>query len=130
MGFQGARPENIDALINDFNCGEFELQDNHRTNSEKIKSLIKELREPFPKIDVAHSYLMYINDDLEGEHSRVIQILNSLLQFDIKLHDVCILFPQMKSADLLKRRLDIEKIPYVIMNDFRMDSIKQNYSDR
>jgi superfamily I DNA/RNA helicase len=39
MKFQGANPENIDLLIDDFDCKELELTTNHRATSDRIKAL-------------------------------------------------------------------------------------------
>lgn len=129
MKFQGANPENIDLLIKDFGCTELELQKNHRTNSEKILAITKRLRNPEFKVDEGINYKMYLNDTVSEETSRIISIITDLFEKkNVKPQDICILFPQFKTSDPLKKEFDKRSIDYIFINDYKFTSIVSEYS--
>ncbi|MCZ7385141.1 MAG: ATP-dependent helicase [Candidatus Methanoperedens sp.] len=127
MRFQGANPDNIDSLIKDFNCKTLELKENHRTNSEEIKLVTRKLREPTLSVSgIEHK--LYINATVEEEISRLIEVIRDLLTKNVKPHDICILFPQIKTSNPIKKRFDEESIDYILINNFKIDSIIDEYS--
>lgn len=128
MRFQGANPENIDLLIQDFNCKPLELKINHRTDSENILTLTARLRNPsFAVSNPQH--ILYINDSVEEEMSKIISYISYLSKNDVKLHDICILFPHKATSYVLKKYLENEDIDFIDITDFKVDSICETYSE-
>ncbi len=128
MKFQGANPENIDLLIKDFECTELELHENHRTNSQKILAITKRLRNPEFNVDKGINYKMYINDTVADENSKIIKIITGLIGKNVKLHDICILFPQFRTSNPIKKEFDQRSIDYIFINDYKFTSIACKYS--
>jgi len=128
MRFQGANPENIDSLMYEFECELLELDINHRTNSNNIINLTTKLRNPSDELSNSQ-HMLYINNFVKQEIDRIIQYVNILVNENVDLHDICILFPQKKASIILKQRLENEHIDYVDITDFKMDSISYKYPD-
>ena len=128
MRFQGANPDNIDLLIRDFSCGEVELNQNHRTDSEQILNITNKLRDPsFLSINAEHR--IYINKTVEDEMSRIAETVSEFTKANINTHNICILFPQKRTAHPIKKKFDDELIDYIDITDFKMDSIVEKYSN-
>lgn len=128
MKFQGANPDNIDLLIGDFNCEEVELNQNHRTDSEQILNITNKLRDSsFSPINAKHR--IYINETVEDEMSRIAETVSEFTKANINAHNICILFPQKKTAHPIKKKFENESIEYIDITDFKMDSIVEKYSN-
>lgn len=128
MRFQGANPDNIDLLIEDFGCKPLELEINHRTNSENILTLTSRLRNSSFVVSKPQ-HILYINESVEEEMNRIVESILSLSENEVKLHDICILFPHKATSNALKQYLEHEDIDYIDITDFKVDSICENYSE-
>lgn len=127
MKFQGANPENIDLLIKDFNCGVIELKQNHRTDSKQILNITNKLRDSsFSALKAEH--IVYINETVEDEMSKIVENIYAFLKTNIKAHDICILFPQKKTSHPIKIKFEKEQIDYIDITDFKIDTIVEKYS--
>lgn len=127
MKFQGANPNNIDLLIQDFSCEEIELNQNHRTDSEQILNITNKLRDPSFSV-VKAEHIIYINETVEEEMSKIVEILSEFIKANITSHNICILFPQKMTANPIKNKFKNELIDYIDINDFKIDSITEKYS--
>lgn len=136
MKFQGASIENIDELIQDFNCTEHELTQNHRAASDKIKGLTDRLRDsaevtvdPFIIYSAIKANSTQINA-VTKINKEIVAKISDLINSDsgINLEDICVLFPQEKSSIQLKKELKRESIDFVQITDFNFKSINRNYS--
>ena len=135
MRFQGANPKNIVDLIEDFDCDELELTENHRTASLKIKLLTDRLR-GITSSTVSEAFKMYTsirsrdNRDVISEMNwSIIKKIFELKREDEKLHDICILFPLEKTPKELKKALNESNIDYIQITDYNFRSINKQYSE-
>jgi DNA helicase-2/ATP-dependent DNA helicase PcrA len=135
MGFQGASIENITKLIEDFDCNEHELTQNHRAASDKIKGLTDCLRnstnvniDPVVMYSAIKSNSTKINA-VEKINREIVENILKMKDSGIKLEDICVLFPQEKSSIPLKKELNQQKIDFVLITDFNFKSINRNYSE-
>ncbi|WP_424353454.1 UvrD-helicase domain-containing protein [Methanosarcina mazei] len=127
MRFQGANPDNIAFLIQDFNCKIHELKKNHRTDSEYILHITKKLRDPsLFVLEAKHE--MYIHSTVEQEMKRLIELILRLLQNGANPHNICILFPQKRTSNCIKKVFEENSIEYIDISDFKIDSITEEYS--
>lgn len=134
MKFQGANPENIVDLIEDFDCTEHELTKNHRTASLKIKLLTDRLRD-IPNSNISEPFKMYTSicsrDDKNVINEMNSSIINKIFELkgeNEKLHDICILFPLDKTPKELKNALNESNIDYIQITDYNFRSINKQYS--
>ncbi|NLC93995.1 MAG: ATP-dependent helicase, partial [Treponema sp.] len=127
MRFQGANPDNIAFLIQDFNCEIYQLNKNHRADSEHILHITKKLRDPSFFVSEAKNEI-YIHNTVEEEMKRIIEIILRLLQNGVNLHNICILFPQKRTSNCIKKVFKKNSIEYVDISDFKMGSITEEYS--
>jgi len=72
---------------------------------------------------------MFVSENIDDELARIVERIGTLSLADVKFHNICILFPQLKTANPLKERFKKESINYVVINDFRFDSIINEYSE-
>lgn len=128
MKFQGADPKNIDLLVRDFDCNEKELKINHRTDSPAILTITKKLRDYKLKIHPDIKFKFYINKTIDGESDKIIGIIRELIAHGTKLHDICILCPQIKTIFPIKKKFLHNKLDYFVLSDFKYDSISSEYS--
>lgn len=128
MKFQGANPENIELLIKDFNCKRLELKINHRTDSKKIISITNILRGTATDENYGVKCKMFINNLVEEENKRIIEIINFLKSKGKKLHNIALLFPQAKTSNQIRKALNENSVDYIFINDFKFDSIEIKYS--
>jgi DNA helicase-2/ATP-dependent DNA helicase PcrA len=128
MRFQGANPDNIDLLIEDFDCEPLELEINHRTDSENILTLTSRLRDSSVVVSKPQ-HILYINESVEEEMNRIIGYISYLSKNEVNLHDICILFPHRATSYVLKQHLKHEDIDYIDITDFKVDSICDKYSE-
>jgi DNA helicase II / ATP-dependent DNA helicase PcrA len=128
MKFQGADPKNIDLLKRDFDCIEKELKINHRTDSPAILTITKKLRDFNLKISPDIRFKLYIHNTIDEESEKIIKKIRELIVTGIKLHDICILYPQNKTIPPLKKKLIENKIEYFILGDFKYDTISSEYT--
>lgn len=135
MKFQGANPNNIEYLIEDFNCEELELKENHRTASNKIKNLTDKLR--YGECEtITDSFNVYSairprnsSDVIDKINSALITKLKELKDCNINYEDICILFPQEKTPNELKKSLINEGIDFIQITDYNFRSINRKYPD-
>lgn len=134
MKFQGANPKNITYLIEDFNCTKHELKKNHRTASNKIKSLTDRLRYGNGE-DIPYSFKVYSaiiqrtsSSVIQKMNTAVINKINELKDNDANYEDICVLFPQEKSPIELKKSLNNEGINFIQITDYNFKSINRKYS--
>ncbi|WP_094227769.1 UvrD-helicase domain-containing protein [Methanolobus psychrotolerans] len=128
MRFQGANPDNIDFLIEDFGCEPLELEINHRTDSENISTLTSKLRDSSFVVSKPQ-HILYINESVEDEMNRIVDYISYLSKNEVKLHDICVLFPHKATSSVLKQYLEQGDIDYIDITDFKVDSICKNYSE-
>ena len=128
MKFQGADPENIDLLIADFKCQEKELKINHRTDSQAILIITQKLRDISIKIPNDIKFKTYIFDNVDQEANRIVEIIRQLSDSDTKLHEICILCPQIKTIVPIKNKFQEQKIDCFVLSDFKFDSISNEYA--
>ena len=128
MKFQGADPRNIDLLISDFDCQEKELQINHRTESEAILTITQKLRDFSMKIHPDIKFKTYIFKNVEQESNKIIEKIHELLASDTKMHEICILCPQIKTILPLKKKFQEQRLDFFVLSDFKFDSISLEYS--
>ena len=128
MKFQGADPKNIDLLISDFECQEKELKNNHRTDSQAILTITQKLRDFSMKINPDIKFKTYIFNNVEQESNKIIEKIHQLTVSDTKLHEICILCPQIKTIRPLKKKFQEEHIDFFVLSDFKFDSISNEYS--
>ena len=129
MKFQGANPQNLDFLIRDFNCVSLELKKNHRTSSKKIISITNILRGTATEEDNKQRISVFINDTVEEENNRIIQIIKYLESKGKKLHEIALLFPQTKTSNQIKKALTLNNIESFFINEFKFNAFKITYSD-
>lgn len=135
MKFQGANPKNIEYLIEDFNCVNYELKENHRTASSKIKNLTDKLR--YGECETITDSFKVYSAIRQRTSSRVIRKINYTLINKIKelkdcttnYEDICILFPQEKTPSELKKLLIDEGIDFIQITDYNFKSINRKYPD-
>ena len=128
MKFQGADPRNIDLLISDFECQEKELKNNHRTDSQAILTITQKLRDFSMKINPDIKFKAYIFKNVEDESNKIIEKIHQLISSDTKLHEICILCPQIKTVHSLKKKFREEHLDFFVLSDFKFDSISNEYS--
>ncbi|MGB8219974.1 MAG: ATP-dependent helicase, partial [Methanoregula sp.] len=127
MKFQGANPENIEYLVEDFNCVKKELKKNHRTNSRLVLSLTNKLRNPTDEIPTDIKCKMYLHRTIEEETARLVEIVTQLKNNGTKLDDICILVPVLKTAIPIKKAFIERSIDFFIINEFKFDFVSENY---
>lgn len=127
MRFQGANPDNIAFLIQDFSCKTHQLNKNHRANSDHILHITTKLRDPSFFVSEA-KHEIYIHNTVEEEMEKIIEVTEKLLQNGVNLHNICILFPQKRTSNCIKKVFEENSIEYVDISDFKMDSITKEYS--
>jgi DNA helicase II / ATP-dependent DNA helicase PcrA len=128
MKFQGADPKNIDLLITDFECEEKELKINHRTDSQAIITITQKLRDFSVKIHPDVKFKTYLFNNVEQESNKIIEIIYQMTDSDVKLHEICILYPQIKTILPLKKKFQEEHLDHFVLSDFKFDSISIEYS--
>ncbi|WP_281773969.1 UvrD-helicase domain-containing protein [Methanobacterium formicicum] len=135
MKFQGANPKNIEYLIEDFNCASYELKENHRSASNKIKSLTDKLRygdcDTISDLFKVYSAIKQVNSsEVIGKiNSAVIDKINELKANNANYEDICILFPQEKTPEELKKSLIEEGINFIQITDYNFKSINKKYPE-
>lgn len=127
MKFQGANPENIEFLVEDFNCIKKELKKNHRTNSRLVLSLTNKLRNPMEVIPPDIKCKMFFHPTVEEENRRLVSIIAQLKIDGTKMDDICILVPQRDTAIPMKKALKECSIDFCVINEFKFDYISENY---
>lgn len=123
MKFQGATPDNLDELINDFDCIEKKLEENHRAKP-KIINITNQLRGLKSSNDF--EFKMYLSERCKDENSNIIKVITSLVSKGTKLHEIGILFPLNDTPNKLKKELK-GKFSYISLNDFKYSKIKDKY---
>ena len=133
MKFQGANPENIKNLIEDFGCTEYKLEKNHRTSSVKIREITDRLRNSKDEIESKFEIYISINDisfeTIDKLNSSLVSKITQLREKGAKLEDICILFPQDSASKTIKEKLIDENIKFISITDYTFKSIYNNYSD-
>jgi DNA helicase-2/ATP-dependent DNA helicase PcrA len=127
MKFQGANPKNIEFLIEDFNCIKKELKKNHRTNSRLILALTNKLRNPMEVIPLDIKCKMYFHRSIEEETNHLVEVITQLKSNGTKMDDICILVPQLKTANPIKKVFIERSIDFFIINEYKFDFISENY---
>jgi hypothetical protein len=61
--------------------------------------------------------------------SRIAETVSEFTKANINAHNICILFPQKKTAHPIKKKFENESIEYIDITDFKMDSIVEKYSN-
>ena len=128
MKFQGADPKNIDLLKSDFECDERELKINHRTDSQAILTITQKLRDFSLQIHPETKFKFYIFRIVDQESNKIIELVRQLTNADVKMHEICILCPQIKTIESLKSQFQKDKIPCFVLSDFKFESISSEYS--
>lgn len=131
MQFQGANPKNIKRIIEDFECDRHELKINHRTSSNRIKDITARLR--YSK-EVDSKFKMYVaiktraEESISKINSCLVTKIEELVEKGIKLHDICILFPQESVSSNIKEKLKENGIEFISVTDYSFKSISNKYS--
>ena len=127
MKFQGANPENIEYLIEDFNCIKKELKKNHRTNSPLVLALTNKLRNPIDVIPSDIKCKMYFHRTVKDEIERLVNVITELKCDGTQMQDICILVPQRSTATPIKNAFKERSIEFCMINEFKFDYISENY---
>jgi len=121
--FQGASPENIELAKNKFKCHEIVLKTNYRSSAVEILSFTKALRDINAKpSDKKVPFTISPTPLVEAQ-----LILDRISRYQGALDNICVIAQNEYQLIEIRNLLDMKKIPYVFIPDFRSKSIQRNY---
>lgn len=124
--FMGATPQNVDDGAMRFNCKSYTLENNHRTNSQKILELSSALRSDITTLasTVQASFLVNQNETAEA-----IKIREEIEGLSLPLHRICIIARNKYRLNGIRESLSKSTpIPYVFIPDFSGAGMEAQFS--
>jgi superfamily I DNA/RNA helicase len=122
--FQGASLENIELAKNKFQCHEIVLDTNYRSNAEEILSFTKGLRDTNAKpSDKKVPFTISQTPSAEAQ-----LIFDRISTYHGALDNTCVIAQSEYLLVEIRKLLDLKKIPYVFVPDFRSKSILRKYA--
>lgn len=130
--FQGSDLKNIEKSKELFGCKEIKLENDHRVASEAIKTLKKSVdfflyNEKLNNLDIPKDKPCYtIFKSRQKERDYLIEKIKNLEKKGVKLDKIALLAPQYEYFDIIKKKLNAEKISFTLMKDISGPSIIKN----